>query len=42
MKVAIHRQTINHKDRIATVGIFIGEEENRSNGYGAEALKLLL
>ena len=33
---------INHKDRIATVGIFIGEEENRSNGYGAEALKLLL
>ena len=26
----------------ATVGIFIGEEENRNKGYGAEALKLLI
>lgn len=33
---------ISQKDRIAEVGIFIGEENNRSNGYGAEALKLLL
>lgn len=33
---------ISQKDRIAEVGIFIGEEANRSNGYGAEALKLLL
>jgi len=28
--------------RIATLGIFIGEDENRSKGYGTEALKLLL
>ena len=26
----------------ATVGIFIGEEENRNKGYGTEALKLLI
>ena len=34
--------SINHVSRIGTVGIFIGEEKNRSNGYGTEALKLLL
>lgn len=33
---------MNNKDRAAEVGIFIGEESNRNNGYGAEALKLLL
>lgn len=33
---------INSTDRTATLGIFIGEEENRNKGYGAEALKLLL
>ena len=33
---------INHKDRCATVGIFIGEEQNRSKGYGKETLRLLL
>lgn len=33
---------IDHQNRIGTVGIFIGEEKNRSNGYGAEALKLLI
>lgn len=33
---------ISYKDRMGEVGIFIGEENNRSNGYGAEALKLLL
>lgn len=27
---------------LATVGIFIGEEENRNKGYGSEALKLLI
>ena len=26
----------------ATVGIFIGEEENRNKGYGTETLKLLI
>lgn len=33
---------INQKDRCAEVGIFIGDEEYRSKGYGTEALKLLL
>ncbi len=33
---------INQKDRFGEVGIFIGDEKNRSNGYGAEALRLLL
>lgn len=33
---------INHIDRTATLGIFIGEESYRNQGYGAEALKLLL
>lgn len=28
--------------RSATLGIFIGEEQYRSNGYGAEAIRLLL
>lgn len=35
-------KNINYKDRIAEVGIFIGDESNRNNGYGAETLKLLL
>lgn len=30
------------QNRIGTIGVFIGEEDNRSKGYGAEALKLLL
>ncbi len=33
---------INNIDRCAEVGIFIGDEENRNKGYGAEALRLLL
>ena len=33
---------INRQDRTAEVGIFIGKEDNRGKGYGAEALKLLL
>lgn len=33
---------ISRQNRMAEVGIFIGDEENRSKGYGAEALKLLL
>ena len=33
---------ISYQNRIGTVGIFIGDENNRSNGYGTEALKLLL
>lgn len=34
--------SVNLMDRTATLGILIGDEENRSNGYGAESLKLLL
>ena len=33
---------ISYQNRIGTVGIFIGDESNRSNGYGTETLKLLL
>ncbi len=33
---------IRQKDRCAEVGIFIGDEQNRGKGYGAEALMLLL
>ena len=33
---------INYQDREGTVGIFIGEENYRSNGYGTEALRILL
>ena len=33
---------ISHKNRIGTLGIMIGEEENRNKGYGQETLKLLL
>jgi len=33
---------IDNIRRTATLGIFIGEDENRSKGYGTEVLKLLL
>ena len=33
---------IDNIDRIATVGVFIGEKDNRNKGYGKEALRLLL
>lgn len=33
---------VNAIDGKATLGIFIGEEEDRGKGYGAEALNLLL
>ena len=33
---------IDRINRTCTVGIFIGDEENRSKGYGKEALELLL
>ena len=38
----ISLQNIDHLDRNAFIGIFIGEEEHRSKGYGAEAIRLLL
>lgn len=33
---------VDQRNRCATVGLFIGEAEHRSKGYGAEALRLLL
>jgi RimJ/RimL family protein N-acetyltransferase len=33
---------IDYQHRKGTVGIFIGNEKNRSNGYGTETLRLLL
>ena len=35
-------ENINYQNRTATVGIFIGNEENRSRGFGSEALRLML
>ncbi len=39
---AISLQNINHLNRNAFIGIFIGETEHRSKGYGSEAIRLLL
>ena len=33
---------INYIDKTATVGIFIGDEDNHNKGYGSEALKALI
>lgn len=38
----ISLQNIDHRSRNAFMGIFIGEEEHRSKGYGAEAIRLIL
>ena len=38
--ISIHN--IDHLNRNAFIGIFIGEEEHRGKGYGAEAIRLLL
>ena len=35
-------EEIHHTNRTAVLGIFIGEPDFRSNGYGSEAIKLLL
>lgn len=35
-------KNINQKDRCAEIGIFIGDESNRNNGYGTEILRILL
>lgn len=39
---SISLHNIDHLNRNAFIGIFIGEEECRSNGYGAEAIRLIL
>ena len=38
----IELSKINYVDRSAVLGIMIGEKENRSKGYGTEAIGLLL
>lgn len=38
--VSIH--DIDNLNRNAFLGVFIGDEENRSKGYGAEAIRLVL
>lgn len=38
----ISLEKINYKDRKATLGVFIGDENYRGNGYGTEAIKLIL
>lgn len=35
-------EKIDHINRCATLGIFIGDEEYRNNGFGTEAIKLIL
>jgi RimJ/RimL family protein N-acetyltransferase len=35
-------ESIDHLNRTATLGIFIGDKEFRSKGYGTEAIKLIL
>ena len=39
---SISLHNIDHLNRNAYIGIFIGGEENRNNGYGAEAIRLIL
>ncbi len=38
--ISIHN--IDHLNRNAFIGIFIGEKEHRGRGYGAEAIRLIL
>ena len=38
--VSLH--DLDHLNRHAFIGIFIGEEEHRGKGYGAEAMRLVL
>jgi RimJ/RimL family protein N-acetyltransferase len=38
--ISIHN--IDHLNRNAFLGIFIGEEKHRNKGYGAEAIRLIL
>ena len=38
----IELQDVNHTDRRATLGILIGEADERNKGYGTEAINLIL
>lgn len=35
-------ERINHINRRATLGVFIGDKDYRNNGYGTEAIRLIL
>lgn len=35
-------ESIDHVNRAATLGVFIGEEDYRDKGYGTEAIRLIL
>ena len=39
---SISLHDIDHINRHAFIGIFIGEEEHRNKGYGAESIRLIL
>ncbi len=39
---SVSLENIDNMNRNATLGIFIGDEEFRNNGYGTEAIKLIL
>lgn len=39
---SISIEKIDHIHQIGTLGIFIGEEKYRNNGYGTEAIRLIL
>jgi RimJ/RimL family protein N-acetyltransferase len=39
---SISLHNISHRNRNAFIGIFLGEEEHRGKGYGAEAIRLIL
>ena len=38
----ISLMNVDHRNRKATLGVFIGDAEYRSRGYGAEAIRLLV
>ncbi len=39
---SISLEDINHINRTATLGIFIGDKQARNKGYGTEAIRLIL
>lgn len=39
---SISIENIDHVNRIGTLGIFIGDKDYRSKGYGTEAIRLIL
>lgn len=39
---SVSLENINHVHRTGTLGIFIGDKDYRNNGYGTEAIRLIL